>query len=104
MPKALAAALLLLCLLRALIHSNFMFSSRFRVFVIFFKDLIPAENGTIPAVINFDTSGQGFAKSAVGVTVERFMDICIAYSNALLESFKTTLKNKTSNQTPYKPF
>ncbi len=50
------------------------------------SDLIPAENGSIPALINFDTGGAAFAKNAVGVPVERFMDICIAFSTALQES------------------
>jgi len=50
------------------------------------EELIPAENGSIPALINFDTSGQGFAKTAIGVPVEKFMDICIAFSTALQES------------------
>ncbi len=49
-------------------------------------DLIPAENGTIPALLNFDTGGAAFAKTAIGVPVERFMDICIAFSTALQES------------------
>jgi hypothetical protein len=49
-------------------------------------ELIPAENGTVPALVNFDTGGASFAKNAVGVPVERFMDICIAYSTALQES------------------
>ena len=49
-------------------------------------ELIPAENGTIPALINFDTTGQGFAKTAIGVPVEKFMDICIAFSTALQEA------------------
>ena len=50
------------------------------------QELIPAENGTIPALLNFDTGGSSFAKHAVGVPVERFIDICIAYSTALQES------------------
>lgn len=49
-------------------------------------DLIPAENGSIPALISFDTGGVAFAKHAIGVPVERFMDLCIAYSTALQES------------------
>jgi hypothetical protein len=50
------------------------------------KELIPAENDTIPALISFDTGGSAFTKNAIGVPVERFMDICIAYSTALQES------------------
>jgi hypothetical protein len=49
-------------------------------------DLVPAENNQIPALVSFDTGGTGFTKNAIGVPVERFMDICIAYSTALLES------------------
>ncbi|AWI27318.1 hypothetical protein HYN49_13410 [Flavobacterium pallidum] len=52
------------------------------------EDLIPAENGQIPALLNFDTGAASFAKTAIGVPVERFMDICIAYSTALQESDK----------------
>lgn len=52
------------------------------------EELIPAENGQIPALIRFDTGGAAFAQNAVGVPVERFMDICIAYSTALQESSK----------------
>lgn len=48
-------------------------------------ELVPAENGTIPALLSFDTGGLSFAKNAVGVPVERFIDICIAYSTALQE-------------------
>ena len=51
------------------------------------EELIPAENGTIPALLTFDTGGVAFTKNAVGVPVEKFIDICIAYSNALQESF-----------------
>ncbi len=50
-------------------------------------DLIPAENGGIPALIRFDTGGEGFTKNATGVPVERFMDLCVAYSAAQQESF-----------------
>lgn len=49
-------------------------------------ELVPAENGVIPALINFDTGAKAFAKNAIGVPVERFIDICIAYSTALQES------------------
>src|ERR1044072_6573930 len=51
------------------------------------EELIHAENGTIPALLTFDTGGVAFTKNAVGVPVEKFIDICIAYSNALQESF-----------------
>jgi hypothetical protein len=49
-------------------------------------ELIPAENGSIPALLSFDTGLTAFAKTAIGVPVERFIDICIAYSTALQES------------------
>mgnify|MGYP001467458706 CR=1 FL=1 len=45
-------------------------------------DLIPAENDVIPALIQFDTGGEGFTKSAHGLPVEKFMDLCAAYSTA----------------------
>lgn len=50
------------------------------------SDLVPAEDGTIPALIPFDTGGNAFSKDAIGVPVERFIDICSAYSNALRDS------------------
>jgi hypothetical protein len=50
------------------------------------EELIPEENGSIPALLNFDTGGSAFAKNAIGVPVERFIDICIAYSTALQET------------------
>lgn len=49
-------------------------------------ELVPAENGSIPALTTFDTGGNAFSKNAIGVPVERFIDICIAYSTALQES------------------
>ena len=61
-------------------------------------DLIPAENGQIPALLNFDTGGSAFAKNATGVPVERFMDICIAYSNALQDSDKKDAIKLTDRQ------
>ena len=45
-------------------------------------DLVPAENDVIPALIQFDTGGEGFIKSARGLPVEKFMDLCAAYSTA----------------------
>jgi len=50
------------------------------------SELVPAENGAIPALTTFDTGNNAFAKNAIGVPVERFIDICIAYSTALQES------------------
>ncbi|HAL83856.1 MAG TPA: hypothetical protein DCO83_17760 [Mucilaginibacter sp.] len=64
------------------------------------KDLIPEENNTIPALLTFDTGGSAFAKNAIGVPVERFMDICIAYSTALQDSFHPESKiDLTERQT-----
>ena len=51
------------------------------------KDLAPAENDYIPALIKFDTGGEGFTKYAIGLPVERLMDLCAAYSTALQESW-----------------
>ncbi len=47
------------------------------------EDLIPAEDATIPALVKFDTGGTGFTQFAWGFPVERFMDLCAAYSDAL---------------------
>jgi hypothetical protein len=46
------------------------------------EDLLPAEDGTIPVLIQFDTTGSGFTQYAWGLPVEKFMDICAAYSGA----------------------
>jgi hypothetical protein len=48
-------------------------------------DLKPAEDGSVPALIKFDTGGEGHFQFATGVPVERFMDLCAAYSMALQE-------------------
>jgi hypothetical protein len=45
-------------------------------------DLQPQEGDSIPALRKFDTGGDGFTKFAQGITVERFMDLCAAYSEA----------------------
>jgi hypothetical protein len=45
-------------------------------------DLIPDQDSNIPALIEFDTGTKGFAQHALGFPVERFMDLCIAYSTA----------------------
>lgn len=47
------------------------------------EDLTPAENDHIPALINFDTGAEGFTKYALGLPVEKFMDLCAAYSSAV---------------------
>lgn len=62
------------------------------------EELVPAENGNIPALLNFDTGGSAFAKNAVGVPVERFMDICIAFSTALQESSANPAGNKLTEK------
>ena len=49
-------------------------------------DLVPAENGQLSALFRFDTGGESFAKYAQGLDVERFMDLCIAYSTALQDT------------------
>jgi hypothetical protein len=46
------------------------------------SDLVPAENDAIPALITFDTGADNFTKYALGLPVERFMDLCSAYSTA----------------------
>ena len=46
------------------------------------NDLVPAENDQISALISFDTSAEGVAKYAYGLPVEKFMDLCAAYSTA----------------------
>lgn len=56
-------------------------------------DLKPAEDGSIPALIRFDTGRAGGDdegsrdnrfKYAIGFPAERFMDLCSAYSSALM--------------------
>ncbi len=46
------------------------------------SDLIPDQDSNIPALIEFDTGTKGFAQHALGLPVERFMDLCVAYSMA----------------------
>lgn len=46
------------------------------------KELTPAENGSIPALIKFDTGGHAFSKHAWGLPVEKFIELCEAYSKA----------------------
>lgn len=54
------------------------------------NDLVPAENDQIPALIYFDTSAEGVAKYAYGLPVEKFMDLCAAYSTAAEKGELTT--------------
>jgi hypothetical protein len=45
-------------------------------------DLMPAENDQIPALIKFDTTGEGFTKYALGLPADKFIDLCEAYAKA----------------------
>ena len=47
------------------------------------NDLIPLDDGSIPALVRFDTGGESFAKHAIGLPVERFAELCTAYTTAL---------------------
>jgi hypothetical protein len=49
------------------------------------EDLKPAEDGSIAALVKFDTGAAAFSKYAWGFPVERFVDLCSAYSQALQE-------------------
>ncbi len=49
------------------------------------QDLIPTENGEVPALFKFDTGGEGIAKYALGIKVERFNDLLRSYSSALID-------------------
>lgn len=46
------------------------------------NDLVPAENDQIPALLRFDTGAESFAKFSWGLPVEKFIDLCDAYSKA----------------------
>lgn len=60
-------------------------------------DLMPAENGEVPALFKFDTGGEGIAKYALGIKVERFNDLLRAYSSALVDHALSSLdKTKIS--------
>lgn len=63
------------------------------------EDLIADERGNIPALIKFETGAEGFTKYGIGIPVDRFMEICGAFSTALSfsmnhEDFKLTEKQK----------
>lgn len=45
-------------------------------------ELRPDEKGKVPALFKFDTTAGGVARIALGLSVEKFMDICSAYSVA----------------------
>lgn len=49
------------------------------------SDLIPDDDGKIEALFQFDAGGQGIAKMALGIKVERFNDLLRAYSSALID-------------------
>ncbi len=51
-------------------------------------DLIPAPDGSIPVLVKFDTGAEGVAKFAVGFPVERTVDLCAAYAEALQDHLK----------------
>ncbi len=57
------------------------------------NDLTPAEKDVIPALVQFDTGGEGVAKYALGLPVEKFMDLCVAYSSAA-ESSEVNLTDR----------
>lgn len=46
------------------------------------RDLKPDFDGNVPALFKFDTTTPGIAKIASGLSVEKFMDLCAAYSSA----------------------
>lgn len=58
------------------------------------NDLVPAENDTIPALMRFDTGGKGPFRYALGLRVEKFMDLCAAYSLAAERTQLTTRQAK----------
>jgi hypothetical protein len=45
-------------------------------------DLTPDENGNIPALMTFDTGAFGVGATALGLPVEKLIDLCSAYSVA----------------------
>ena len=45
-------------------------------------DLKPDSDGSVPALFKFDTTTHGVGKIAFGLSVEKFMDLCSAYSSA----------------------
>jgi P63C domain len=45
-------------------------------------DLTPDENGDIPALMTFDTGAFGVGAMALGLQVEKLIDLCSAYSSA----------------------
>jgi len=46
------------------------------------EDLTPDENGNIPALVTFDTGAFGVGATALGLPVEKLIDLCSAYSAA----------------------
>jgi hypothetical protein len=57
------------------------------------EELTPTEEGQIPVLIKFDTGGDGFTQYALGLPVEKFIDLCVAYSTAK-EKEKLTEKQR----------
>jgi hypothetical protein len=51
-------------------------------------DLTPVDGDVIPALVRFDTGGEAFTQFAWGLPVEKFLDLCAAYSTALEESLR----------------
>ncbi len=58
------------------------------------NDLVPAENDAIPALMKFDTGGESFAKYSLGLPVEKFIDLCDAYSKASEKGRLTDRQNR----------
>lgn len=58
------------------------------------EDLIPAEGGKLPALFPFSTGASGIAQHALGLDVEKFMDLCGAYSKALQDFAAGTADSK----------
>lgn len=62
------------------------------------QDLLAAEDGTIPCLSKFRTGGSGVAGLALGLPVEKFMDICSAYSTAAERETLTEKQRQTANR------
>lgn len=57
------------------------------------KDLMPTETGEVPALFRFEAGGEGVAKYAVGIKVERFNALLRAYSSALVDHLQSAPDN-----------
>ena len=60
------------------------------------SELIPGDGDQIPALIKFDTGNKSFAKYSWGLPVEKFMDLCAAYSMALEKAELTERQRSTA--------